>query len=38
LRIEFCTRLRDERRFDSIDQLKVQLALDRQKACEILVA
>lgn len=38
LRIEFCARLRDERRFDSIDQLKVQLALDRQKAGEILVA
>ena len=38
LRIEFCARLRDERRFDSIDQLKAQLVLDRQKAGEILVA
>ena len=37
LRIEFCERLRDERRFDSIDQLKAQLVLDRQKAGEILV-
>ncbi|MBR5019663.1 MAG: riboflavin biosynthesis protein RibF [Bacteroidales bacterium] len=38
LRIEFCARLRDERRFDSLDLLKQQLALDRQKADEILVA
>ena len=36
LRIEFCARLRDERRFDSLDLLKEQLALDRQKAAEIL--
>ena len=36
--IEFCARLRDERRFDSLDLLKRQLALDRQKADEILVA
>ena len=38
LRISFCARLRDERRFDSLDLLKQQLALDRQKADEILVA
>lgn len=38
LRIEFFARLRDERRFDSLDLLKAQLALDRQKAGEILVA
>jgi len=38
LRIEFCARLRDERRFDSLDLLKEQLALDRQKAAEIVVA
>ena len=38
LRIEFCDRLRDERRFDSLEVLGRQLALDRQKAAEILVA
>ena len=38
LRIEFCARLRDERRFDSLELLKEQLALDRQKAAEIVVA
>ena len=38
LRIEFCERLRDERRFDSLELLKAQLARDRQKAGEILVA
>ena len=38
LRIAFCARLRDERRFDSLALLKLQLELDRQKADEILVA
>ena len=38
LRIAFCARLRDERRFDSLDLLKEQLARDRQKAAEIVVA
>ena len=37
LRIAFCARLRDERRFDSLDLLKQQLALDCQKADEIIV-
>ena len=37
LRIAFCARLRDERRFDSLDLLKRQLALDCQKADEIIV-
>lgn len=38
LRIEFFARLRDERRFDSLDALKAQLRLDCRKADEILVA
>ena len=38
LRIEFCARLRDERRFDSLDALKAQLRLDCKKADEIIVA
>ena len=38
LRIEFCARLRDERRFESLDALKRQLCLDRQKAAEILAS
>ena len=38
LQIEFCARLRDERRFDSLDLLREQLFLDRQKAGEIVVA
>ena len=37
LQIDFCARLRDERRFDSLDLLKVQLRLDRKKAEEIVV-
>ena len=37
LRIEFCGRLRDERRFDSMEALGRQLAQDRQKAAEMLV-
>ncbi len=37
LRIEFCARLRDERRFDSMEALGRQLAQDRQKAAEMLV-
>ena len=37
LRIEFCARLRDERRFDSMERLKEQLFLDRKKAGEIVV-
>ena len=37
LRIEFCARLRDERRFDSMEALGRQLAQDRQKATEMLV-
>ena len=36
LQIEFCARLRDERRFDSLDHLKRQLAVDCQKAAEII--
>ena len=36
LRIEFCARLRDERRFDSLDQLKHQLEADCKKASEII--
>jgi riboflavin kinase/FMN adenylyltransferase len=35
LDIEFCARLRDERRFDSLERLKEQLCLDRKKAGEI---
>ena len=38
LRIEFCARLRDERRFESLEVLKGQLCLDRQKAAEILAS
>ena len=38
LRIEFCARLREERRFDSLDALKAQLRLDCKKADEIIVA
>ena len=38
LRIEFCARLRDERRFDSLDALKEQLRQDCRKADEIIVA
>ena len=38
LRIEFCARLRDERRFDSLELLKRQLCLDSKKAAEIIVA
>ena len=38
LRITFCARLRDERRFDSREALREQLTLDCQKASEILVA
>jgi len=37
LRLEFCARLRDERRFDSLDLLKEQLTRDREKAREIIV-
>ena len=37
LRIEFCARLRDERRFDSMEALGRQLAQDRQQAAEMLV-
>jgi len=37
LDIEFCARLRDERRFDSLELLKEQLCLDRKKAGEIVV-
>jgi len=37
LDIEFCARLRDEKRFDSLDQLKEQLCIDRKKAGEIVV-
>ena len=36
LRIELCARLRDERRFDSLDLLRDQLEADRQKAAEII--
>ena len=32
LRIEFCARLRDERRFDSLDLLREQLGEDRKNA------
>lgn len=38
LQIAFCARLRDERRFDSLEALKAQLHLDREKAREIIVA
>ena len=38
LRVTFCARLRDERRFDSREALREQLTLDCQKASEILVA
>lgn len=38
LRIEFCARLRDECRFDSLDELKEQLGRDCQEAEEIIVA
>ena len=34
--IEFCARLRDERRFDSLDLLRQQLGADCQKAAEII--
>ncbi len=37
LDIEFCARLRDERRFDSLERLKEQLCLDRKKAGEIVL-
>ena len=37
LDIEFCARLRDERRFDSLELLKEQLCIDRKKAGEIVV-
>ena len=37
LDIEFCARLRDERRFDSLEALKEQLCIDRKKAGEIVV-
>lgn len=37
LRIEFCARLRDERRFDSLDALAAQLSRDCQNATEIVV-
>ena len=37
LQIAFCARLRDERRFASLDLLKAQLCLDREKAREIVV-
>jgi riboflavin kinase/FMN adenylyltransferase len=37
LDIEFCARLRDERRFDSLERLKEQLCVDRKKAGEIVV-
>ena len=36
LRIEFCGRLRDERRFDSLDSLKLQLAEDAKNASALL--
>lgn len=36
LRITFCARLRDEQRFDSLEQLRTQLCADRQKAAEIM--
>ena len=35
--VEFCARLRDERRFDSMDLLKAQLELDREKAAGLVV-
>ncbi|MBR0222851.1 MAG: bifunctional riboflavin kinase/FAD synthetase [Bacteroidales bacterium] len=38
LQVEFVARLRDERRFDSLELLKQQLSLDCRKAGEILVA
>lgn len=38
LRVTFCARLRDERRFDSREALREQLTIDCQKASEILVA
>lgn len=38
LRIEFSARLRDERRFESLDALSQQLRLDSRKTDEILVA
>ena len=38
LRIEFCARLRDEQRFDSLDALTQQLHRDCRKAAEIIVA
>ena len=37
LDIEFCARLRDEQRFDSLEQLRQQLALDCKKAGEIVI-
>lgn len=36
VRVEFCQRLRDERRFDSAEQLRRQLVEDRNVAAEIL--
>ena len=38
LHIEFCARLRDEHKFGSLEELRLQLCQDRQKAAEILVA
>lgn len=36
LQITFCARLRDERRFDSLEHLKTQLCADRRMAAEIM--
>jgi riboflavin kinase/FMN adenylyltransferase len=38
IRVAFLSRLRDERRFDSIDALKVQIAADAARARELLAA
>ena len=38
LRIRFCARLRDERKFGSLEELRSQLCADREKAAEIIVA
>ena len=37
LDIEFCARLREERRFDSLEKLKEQLFIDCKKAAEMVV-
>lgn len=35
LRLEFITRLRDEKRFESLDELRLQLDSDAESACRV---